>query len=145
MTNETADDSAGKARTEENIEFGARLRQHRQALDLTLDAMSRLTKLVDPVGAGISRVALSRYENGDSLPGLRELKLLSQSLRLPLSYLVYGDPDDPMNFMNAEPLEIAVENFIGNIVNATLRRHQLIPEDEAENIRLSVRDRKSVV
>lgn len=75
--------------------FSERLKRMRQAKGLTLDALSLVTKGVDPEGKGISRVSLSRYETGTS-PGLRELRLLSQALRQTLAWLVYGDDEDPM-------------------------------------------------
>ncbi len=136
MTTDAPDENSTKIKPAEALEFGNILRRVRQSLDLTLDAMSRLTKLVDPAGTGISRVALSRYENGDSLPGLRELKVISHSTRMPLSFLVYGYANDPMNFLD-EPLELIVEDFVSGIVNATLRHHGLIPQDDPENIRLT--------
>lgn len=136
MTTDAPDENSTKTKPAENIEFGNNLRRLRQNLDLTLDAMSRLTKLVDPAGVGISRVALSRYENGDSLPGLRELKILSHSTRFPLASIVYGHPYDPMDFTD-EPLELLVEDFVSGIVNATLRHHGLIPQGEPEGIRMT--------
>lgn len=75
--------------------FGERLKSSRQAKGLTLDALSIVTKGVDIEGKGVSRVSLSRYETG-SMPGLRELRLLSLALRQTLSWLVYGEPEDPM-------------------------------------------------
>lgn len=114
-----------RERSSEATEFGDNLRSRRQRWNLTLDAMSRLTKLVDPAGAGISRVALSRYENGDSLPGLREIKILSLALRTPLASLVYGDADDPMNFMSPS-IELVLQDLVADVVEATLERHGLI-------------------
>lgn len=92
-------------------DFGKRLLGVRQHRDLTLEQLSKLTKLLDPDEKGISRVALSRYENGTYQPGLRELKLLSWSLRWTLSSLVYGYGDDPMDF--TEPnLNLVIEDKI---------------------------------
>lgn len=107
------------------LRFGENLRDQRQGLRLTLDGMSRLTKLVDDAGAGVSRVALSRYENGDSMPGLRELKLISKALRLPLSSLVYGDSDDPMNFLPPS-IELALEAMIAQIVDVELTKRGVV-------------------
>lgn len=92
-------------------DFGKRLLGVRQHRDLTLEQLSRLTKLLDQEEKGVSRVALSRYENGTYQPGLRELKLLSWSLRWPLSSLVYGYPEDPMNFQELN-LNLALEGMI---------------------------------
>ena len=100
MTTKPQITSTEKKPLHENVEFGKRLKSRRQDLDLTLDQFSRLTKLADPNGEGISRVTLSRYENGTYAPGLRELKVLAQSLRCTLSKLVYNMQDDPMNFFD---------------------------------------------
>ena len=72
------------------------MKTRRQKLGLTHEQLSRLTKAIDLKAEGVSRVALSRYETGASLPGLRELRLIALSLRCPLSQLVYGEMTDPM-------------------------------------------------
>ena len=108
----------------ENVEFGKRVKSRRQALELTLDEFSRLTKLIDPSGEGISRVSLSRYENGTYAPGLRELKVLAKSLRCTLSELVYNRPNDPMNF-NDPSIEEALDSFVFNVlVGQGLAQHK---------------------
>lgn len=99
----------------ENIEFGKRIKAQRQRRELTLDELSQLTKLIDPSGEGISRVSLSRYENGTYAPGLRELKVLSQSLRLSLALLVYGDSEDPMDFYE-HTIEEAIDDHVYRIL-----------------------------
>ena len=93
--------------------FTSLLKAARQGRDLTLEQLSRLTKEIDPLGAGISRVALSRYENGSSLPGLRELRLLSFAFRRSLSHLVYGEPTDPMSSYRIE-LEMRIMEVVNN-------------------------------
>lgn len=105
----------------ENIEFGDNLKRARQVRNLTLDALSRLTKLVDPNGEGVSRVSLSRYENGTNAPGLRELKILSQSLKFPLSLFVYGDSQDPMCFVTP-----SLEDVISEIVMDVLVAQKVV-------------------
>lgn len=114
---------------QEHAEFGKRIKSRRQSLDLTLDALARLTKAVDKRGEGVSRASLTRYEAADSAPGLRELRILSKALRMPLSYLVYGDSDDPMQFM-APSLDEALDQKIYEVVIATLVKYNLIPEEE---------------
>lgn len=101
------------------------LRSSRQTRDLTLEQLSRLTKEIDPTGAGISRVALSRYENGSSLPGLRELRLLSFALRRPLSVLAYGEHTDPMS-----SYRIQLELRIQEVVNSHLEADGLIKAED---------------
>lgn len=94
------------------VAFSERLKRARQAKGLTLDALSLVTKGVDPEGKGISRVSLSRYETGTS-PGLRELRLLALALRRTLSWLVYGDNEDPMS----PPASVmAIEDQISRVV-----------------------------
>jgi transcriptional regulator with XRE-family HTH domain len=94
-----------------------RLKGARQRYELTLEQLSLLTKEVDPTGTGISRVALSRYENGSSLPGVRELRLLSFALRRPLAHLVYGDLSDPMSTYRLE-LEMRIMEVVGENLSA---------------------------
>lgn len=119
-----------KEKPAENIEFGKRLKSLRQQRELTLDAASRLTRLADPKGDGISRVTMSRYENGDFSPGLRELRILSTSFRVPLSYLAYGDSEDPMNFMEPS-IELVLEDKIAQVVLHMLAQYGLIDKKEA--------------
>lgn len=114
---------------QEHAEFGKRIRSRRQDLDLTLDALARLTKAVDEMGDGVSRASLTRYEAADSAPGLRELRILSKALRMPLSYLIYGRGDDPMQFM-APSLDEVLDEKIYEVVVATLVKYKLIAAQE---------------
>lgn len=114
---------------QEHAEFGKRIRSRRQSLDLTLDALARLTRAVDERGEGVSRASLTRYEAADSAPGLRELRILSKALRMPLSYLIYGRGDDPMQFM-APSLDEALDERIYEVVIATLVKYNLVPAQE---------------
>jgi transcriptional regulator with XRE-family HTH domain len=93
------------------------LKNSRQKRDLTLEQLSNLTKKIDPTGAGISRMSLSRYENGDSLPGLRELRLISFATRIPLSTLVYRERIDPMSAYKLE-LEMRITDTVMGSVTA---------------------------
>jgi transcriptional regulator with XRE-family HTH domain len=104
------------------------LKSSRQRHELTLEQLSRLTKEIDPSGVGISRVALSRYENGSSLPGLRELRLLSFALRRPLSLLAYGEFTDPMSSYRIE-----LEMRIMEVVNDHLTAEGLIKGDQSQD------------
>ena len=92
-----------------------RLKSARQRFDLTLEQLSALTKSIDPTGAGVSRVALSRYENGATLPGLRELRLISFATRRPLSVLIYGERIDPMSSYKLE-LEMRIRDMVMDAV-----------------------------
>jgi len=101
----------------DNSFFTEAMKMARRGGDLTLDELSALTKEIDPLGVGISRVALSRYETGASLPGLRELRLLSFALRKPLSFLVYQDGTDPMSTYKLE-LELRIMETVNDILAA---------------------------
>lgn len=72
--------------------IGGRIKAARQRTenDLTIEALSRLCKLVDPVGQGIGRTALIRYESGEVLPGARELRILSEALDVSTDLLIVG-------------------------------------------------------
>ncbi|CAN7253672.1 helix-turn-helix domain-containing protein [Acidovorax sp. LjRoot74] len=93
------------------------LKHARAHHDLTLEQLSRLTKEIDPAGTGVSRVALSRYENGASLPGLRELRLISFATRRPLALLFYGERTDPMSSYRLE-LEMRITDIVMGQVDA---------------------------
>lgn len=102
----------------DNDSFRHIVKARRQGHELTTEQLSQLTKLIDPSGEGVSRVALSRYETGASLPGLRELRLIALSLRLPLSRLVYGGEDsDPMTSYRIE-LEMRIMEVVNNMMGA---------------------------
>lgn len=114
------------------------LKNSRQKRDLTLEQLSNLTKKIDPTGAGISRVSLSRYENGDSLPGLRELRLISFATRRPLSVLVYRERIDPMSSYKLE-LEMRITDTVMGSVTADgviKQTEEQSPEQDEDYLRL---------
>lgn len=98
----------------ERAYLGSTLRMLRQSHELTMDQLSLLTKAVDPERAGVSRVAISRYETGASYPGYRELKLLAFSLRTPISSLVYPrvDPLARPQSIDAAVHKIVVDTLV---------------------------------
>lgn len=57
--------------------LGRRLKGLRENFSWTLSEISQATKQIDPEKEGVSKVSISRYENGDSFPGYREIKLLA--------------------------------------------------------------------
>ena len=75
--------------------LGERTRYARNDLKLSVEALSRLTKDYDPDGTGLSPTSISRYESGESLPGIREFRILCESLDVPMTWLLYGDPTEP--------------------------------------------------
>jgi transcriptional regulator with XRE-family HTH domain len=106
----------------DNALFAQRLKSGRRKTGLTLDQLSKLTKLIDPKQEGISRVALSRYETEASLPGLRELRLLSFSLRLPLAWLVYEEHMDPMlNYRTSLQMRVTEMAFDTEIASGVIK------------------------
>lgn len=108
-------------------DLATRLKQARQRHLLTLEALSLVTKAVDPSGRGISRVSLSRYESGAD-PGARELRLLSQALRVPLAFLIYGGlGKDPMD--DEMP---ALEDVLEKTIMRLLERQKFLPGPRLE-------------
>lgn len=107
--------------------FAERVKFMRSNLGLTLKALSLVTKVVDPRQQGISTVSISRYESGAE-PGMRELKLLSLAFHRPISYLVYGDPDDPMHHsgQTIASLDLLIDDMVSSTVYSILRDKGLI-------------------
>lgn len=110
----------------DNVMSGMKDRRH--SFDLTHEQLSQLTKAVDPTSEGVSRVALSRYETGASQPGVRELRLISLALRLPLSMLVYGEPTDPML-----KYRLALEMRIMEVVNNMVTAEGLVKDEDSND------------
>lgn len=77
-------------------ELGKRLEYQRTAKSLTQGQLAELTKLADETGKGLSRGVISLYELGINRPGIREVRILCEVLRISPSYLIYGD-DDPFD------------------------------------------------
>ncbi len=75
--------------------LGRRLKGLRESYTWTLSDLSFATKQVDPDKEGVSKVSISRYENGDSYPGYREIRLLAQAFGVSITFLFYGDVPDP--------------------------------------------------
>lgn len=58
--------------------------------DLSIEALSRMCSIVDPLGRGIAQPTLVRYEKGIVLPGARELRVLSHALGVSTDFLILG-------------------------------------------------------
>ena len=80
----------GPAETPES-RFGERLSYARKELDLSIEALSRLSKEYDPSGLGVSPTSISRYESAGGMPGLSEFRVLCDALDVPAQWLVYGE------------------------------------------------------
>lgn len=86
----------GISSDEPELELGRRIQEAREAARLTQGELAELTKQADPEGNGISRSVISFYEIGKSRPSPRELRMLSEVLKVSPSYLIYG-VDDPFD------------------------------------------------
>lgn len=79
--------------------LGERARYARNDLNLNIEALSRLTKEYDTLGNGLSPTSIARYESSESLPGIREFRILCETLEVPMEWLLYGtftdDTDRP--------------------------------------------------
>ena len=85
-----------------------RIRQRREEKQLTQEALAILTRQLDPLAKGISRPSIVAYEKGDTLPGTRELRLLSDALNVTPSWLVLGEYDAPQDV----DIEATLSKFI---------------------------------
>jgi len=75
--------------------ISSRIKARRKELDLTVEGLSALTAKYDYQGeGGVSPASIYRYEKGGdkgSLPGARELRLLSYALDVSPSVLLLGE------------------------------------------------------
>lgn len=69
--------------------IGKRIARCRAHLDnLSLEALARYTKHFDSLG--VSSKSLARYEANETLPGVRELRILADTLWVPVEWLMFG-------------------------------------------------------
>jgi transcriptional regulator with XRE-family HTH domain len=93
--------------------FGERMKEARQQLGLSVEALSRLCKSYDRHEAkGISPPTLGRYESGDTLPSLRELRLLADALAVPVQWLATGDLPSVHGAAQTQALAAALRDFV---------------------------------
>ena len=109
------------ANNPEKQALGKRLRGLRDSFGWTLEEVSQATKQADPQNEGVSKVSISRYENGDSYPGYREIKLLSQALGSTVAFVFYGDMPDPYS-----GFELSLDEYFQNLIKDALIDHGLI-------------------
>lgn len=76
--------STPKAKRPKNVEMGNRIRRLRQKLDLSQNDLAKYL--------GVSRVAIIKYENGDSRP-VRRLDQIATILHTTADYLLTGHSD----------------------------------------------------
>lgn len=71
-------------------DVGRRIAYCRAQMDnLSVEALARYTKRFDK--AGISRTTIVRYESGENTPGGRELRILADTLDVPVRWLLLGE------------------------------------------------------
>ncbi len=105
----------------DKLEVGRRIKQHRERHRWTLDELSQATKHVDPQHAGVSKVSISRYENADSYPGYREIKLIAQALGEPITHFFYGDRPDPFSGWH-----MSLDDYLRHIIKDVLIEEGLV-------------------
>lgn len=100
--------------------LGERIRYARNSLKLNLEAFSRLTKDCDTQGTGLSTTSISRYETGDTLPGIRETRLLCESLEVPVTWLMYGRISDSGPSKADRMLLAAMDLYVKNCIQTSV-------------------------
>ncbi len=94
--------------------IGKRIAYCRGQLDgLSVDALARYTKFFDK--DGISRPTIARYETGDNLPGARELRILSDTLWVPTSWLLLGKLETSTSTGFGQAVEDALNAHLGRL------------------------------
>ncbi len=106
----------------DKLEVGRRIKQQRERHRWTLDELSQATKQIDPQQAGVSKVSISRYENADSYPGYREIKLIAQALGEPITSFFYGDRPDPFSGWH-----LSLDDYLRHIIKDVLIEEGLVP------------------
>ena len=103
-------------------DVGRRIKQARERHRWTLDELSQATKQIDPQQAGVSKVSISRYENADSYPGYREIKLIAQALGEPVTYFFYGERPDPYSGFS-----MSLDEYLRHIIKDVLIEEGILP------------------
>jgi transcriptional regulator with XRE-family HTH domain len=101
--------------------LGRRLKGLRESFSWTLGELSQATKHIDPDKEGVSKVSISRYENGDSFPGYREIKLIAQAFGVSITFLFYGDAPDPY-----AGWEFSLDEYLRSVIKDVLIEEGLI-------------------
>ncbi|MBX3619487.1 MAG: helix-turn-helix transcriptional regulator [Rhizobacter sp.] len=102
--------------------LGKRLAKAREHYTLKVEALSRLTKSYDAEGRGISPPSLARYESGESSPGARELRLLSEALEVSSHWLIFGETDVAGSSDAEQRLVSALKGFVSEQIGAAATR-----------------------
>lgn len=75
-------------------ELGKRIQEARQIAGMTQEELAKSTARADREKVGVSAPVISLYERGVNKPGPKELRLISEALRVTPNVLIYGH-DDP--------------------------------------------------
>jgi transcriptional regulator with XRE-family HTH domain len=104
----------------EASDFGQRLRVAREERGFTQGAVATRAKMLDTEKKGISRTALVGYEAGTSKPGLREIVLLCEVLRVSPNWLIYGSESAPAASLPSMELLSRTPNKIDDVLTTAL-------------------------
>lgn len=106
--------------------IGKRIREARERKEngLSIEALSRLCKLVDPIGQGIAQQTIVRYEKGIVLPGSRELRILSDALAVSADWLIFGFERGEKG-SSVLPLEDALTELAGMLRDRMVARNPI--------------------
>jgi transcriptional regulator with XRE-family HTH domain len=96
--------------------LGKRVARARAHFVLNVEALSRLTKLYDDQGRGVSPASLARYESGDASPGAREIRLLCDALGVQAQWLIFGDVGSPGDSKEEQALLSAMKAWAARMV-----------------------------
>jgi transcriptional regulator with XRE-family HTH domain len=108
----------GSPGDEPEAAIGARIRFARNRLGLSIEALARYTVNFDrKKGRGISPTTILRYEDGDPLPGARELRILCEALNVPTRWLLRGELENPGEDAEAQRLLAALDDYVNRRAN----------------------------
>ena len=94
--------------------IGKRIAYCRGQLDnLTVEALSQYTKHFDK--KGLARTTIVRYESGDNLPGTRELRILCDTLWVPVNWLLFGFVDSASETLAGKQVLEALQTYIQKV------------------------------
>jgi transcriptional regulator with XRE-family HTH domain len=109
----------GVSTDEPENDLGKRVEFQRRAKALTQEQLAELTQKADQSGKGLSRSVISLYELGINRPGIKEVRLLCESLQVSPSYLIYGDEhpfEEKISFTHFDGIADSEPEFFARIV-----------------------------
>jgi transcriptional regulator with XRE-family HTH domain len=124
----------------DKAEVGRRIKQQRERHGWTLDELSQATKQIDPQQQGVSKVSISRYENADSYPGYREIKLIAQALSEPITHFFYGDMPDPNSGWH-----MSLDEYLRHVIKDVLIEEGVLPGQTMRDKEFQKADAQSAV